>query len=171
MASKDRFSKLKVYKYTRGGMALCFVLLFAGVGTYLLTQSKAANVNYANFFNSNSVSPTAGVYPAGDSIYAGGSQNVTQVTSGSKLKYSNANKVKYRSICYYFRISNSLGADNTAKVEFVGQGNTRIVNLDASDDYQSVCVKSGHKNQKPYNVYNMSSNGPDVLVYQAITSS
>lgn len=172
MASKDRFAKLKVYKYTPGGMALPFILLFAGLGTYVITQSRADTVSYVNFYNSSNVLPAAGVYPATDSINAGGSQNINQVSSGSKLTYAGSNKLKYKTICYYVRVSDDLGGEISAKVEFVGKGNSKTITLAKSDNYQSVCVKSGGKSQKSYNIYNSSGpNGPDVLVYQAITSS
>lgn len=172
MANKDRFAKLKVYKYTPGGMALSFILLFAGIGTYVITQSKADTISSTNFYSSTSVSPSAGVFPTNDSINKVGSQNVTQVSSGSKLIYTAANKQKFKTICYYVRVAGDLSGGTTAKVEFVGQGNSKTVNLQASQDYQSICVKSGHKSQKPYNIYNEPVvNGPDLFVYQAITSS
>jgi len=172
MANKDRFGKLKVYKYTPGGMALPFILLFAGLGTYVVAQSRADSVSYTNFYTLTNVVPSAGIYPATDSIKAAGSQNVSQLTAGSKLTYSGGSKLKFKTICYYVRVSDGIQGDATAKVEFVGQGNSKTVNLKVSDDYQGICVKSGHKTQKSYNIYNMSApTGPDILVYQAITSN
>ena len=169
MASKDRFAKLKVFKYTPGGMALPFILLFAGLGTYVITQSRADSITYSNFYNANNVAPSAGIYPANDAVNALGSQNVSQLSSGGKLTYNGGSKVKYRSICYYVRVPENITGDTSAKIEFVGKGNSKTLNLAVSDDYQAICVKSGHKSQKSYNIYNIS--GPDVLVYQAITSS
>lgn len=172
MASKDRFAKLKVYKYTPGGMALPFVLLFAGLGTYVITQSRADSVSYAGFYNSSNVLPSAGVYPATDSVNASGSQNVNQVSAGSKLTYAGSTKSKFKSICYYVRLAEDLGGETSAKIEFVGKGSFKTVTLAKSNAYQSICVKSSNKTQKSYNIYNTSGpNGPDVLVYQAITSS
>ncbi len=172
MANKDRFAKLKVFKYTPGGMALPFVLLFAGLGTYVFTQSKADTISYAGFYNSSSVIPAAGVLPSTDPINGGGSQNVSQVSTGSKLTFAGANKAKYKTICYYVRVSSDISSDTSAKIEFVGKGNSKTVTLDASDKYQSICVKSARQTQKTYNIYNASgANGPDVLVYQAITAS
>lgn len=172
MASKDRFSKLKVYKYTPGGMALSFILLFAGIGTYVLTQSQADTTSYANFYGQSNALVETGVSGVTDSVNSAGTQSVSQVSSGSKLTYIGMGKSKFRTVCYYVRAVSGPGTGKTAKVEFVGQGSSKVFNFAVSDNYQSFCVKSGHKTQKSHNVYNASGpNGPDVNVYQAITSS
>ena len=94
------------------------------------------------------------------------------MSAGSKLTYAGSTKPKYNPICYYVRLADDISAETSAKVEFVGKGNTKTVTLAKSNAYQAICVKSANKSQKAYNIYNASGpNGPDVLVYQAITSN
>lgn len=172
MADRDRFSKLKVYKYTPSGMAFLFVLLFAGVGGYVISQSKAGTMSYAKFYDQGSVVAETGVSQISDSVNSAGTQTVNQVSTGSKLIYASVNQSKYKSICYYVRAVSGPGTGKTATVEFVGQGNSKTVSFPVSDSYQSYCIKSSHKSQKSYSLYNNSGpNGPDVNVYLAITSS
>ena len=170
MTNKDRFSKLKVYKYTPGGMILSFIIIFAGIGTYVVSQSRADNITYSSFYSSINAETAPNVTQITDSVGPAGLQPVNQIAPGGKLTYNSSESLDYESICYYLRAAspNSVGV---AKVEIVGQGKTKQIDLGVSDKYGSYCVDSGSDAQKPYNVYNNSGPaGPSVLVYQAITS-
>lgn len=169
MASPKSISKLKLFRYSPTGSLLPFLIVFAGIGAYVLTSSHAATVSYVNFLNSGSAAQTAGVSTVTDNLLQIGAQSVSQVAPGGQLDYLTGGKVAYGSICYYARAVNPKGVGTTAKVEFVGQGSSKTVSLPVANDYQSVCVNSGHGALKAYNVYNLSpADGPNVLIYQAV---
>lgn len=168
MTNKDRFSKLKVYKYTPGGMVLSFIIIFAGIGTYVVSQSKANNVTSTEFYSSINVETSPNVTLTTDSVGPAGIQSVNQISPEGKLSYANLDNREYSSICYYLR-ANSPNLDDKAQVEIVSLGNSRQIEVPVSKNYSSYCVDSGSNQQKSYNVYNQSGpTGPSVLVYQAV---
>ncbi len=170
MANKDRFSKLKVYKYTPGGLVLSFIIIFAGIGTYVVSQSKANNVTSSEFYNSVNADSSPNVTQITDSVGPAGLQTVNQITPGGKLTYNNPENSDYSSICYYLR-STSPNKKDSATVEIVGKGNSKEIEIAVGDKYSSYCVESSTDTQKSYNVNNASGpTGPNVLVYQAITT-
>jgi hypothetical protein len=86
------------------------------------------------------------------------------------LDYLIGGKVAFGSICYYVRAVNPKGVGTVAQVDFAGQYNSKTISVPVSNNYQPVCISSGHSTtMKGYSVYNMSAlDGPAILVYQAV---
>jgi hypothetical protein len=170
MAKQKTLTGLKNTKYSRKGLVL-FVVVFAALGAYFLLQTNAApSVAYSNFLNYTDAASTPNVTNATDFIGQVGTQTVSQVAPSGQLDYLIGGKVAFGSICYYVRAVNPKGVGTVAQVDFAGQYNSKTISVPVSNNYQPVCISSGHSTtMKGYSVYNMSAlDGPAILVYQAV---
>ncbi len=149
-----------------------FVLLFAGIGSYLLMQSHAATVPYSQFLTYTNAAQTTGVGTSTDYVNQIGTQTVSQVAAGGQLTYVVGGKVAIKSMCYFLRAVNPKGVGNTATVELTNQYKSIVISLPIAAEYQEYCVGTAKNGSlKPYNVYNKSAqDGPQVLIYQTVVN-
>ncbi len=163
---------MKKPKFLDAKLVIIFVLLFAGIGSYLLMQSHAATVPYSQFLTYTNAAQTSGVSTATDYVNQVGTQTVSQVAAGGQLTYVVGGKTAIKSMCYFLRAVNPKGVGTTATVELTNQYKSTVISLPVAGDYQELCVGSAKSGTlKPYNVYNKSAqDGPQVLVYQTVVN-
>jgi len=139
------------------------------------TTTTPASNKYADFFNYTNAVAAPGVSVAGSQVQIIGSQDVVYLKSGSQLTFSESNTVAGSTSCYYVNVVPVHGeTTETAKVEFTSVSNSITKNLtynpNNGDNFEQVCVGSSDKAHLDFNVANLSTTGPDVVVYQETMS-
>lgn len=156
-------------------LTIVAVFIFAVIGIYFLNGSNAATPPYFQILNYQNAEQNSAVSTPQMQIDSIGAQTVSKVDPGVQLSYLVGGKVAVKNQCYYFQLQTVPGGGTTAKIEFTGQGSSSTVNITydptSATKLRRVCVPSGTKALKSYNVYNKSdANGPSVLMYQDVVT-
>ncbi len=189
-----KLTKLNQAGFAHYVMPLLVVAVIVLIGIRVLTGSHADNVTpTANLSVSNTASTSmsstilnysnvlldsssAGLQNIPYNIDNIGSQTVVQVAPSQKLSFGTGGKVIIKNICYYFKVAATDPTNTTAIVQFVAYNNTvtkTLTDNTAQTGLDMVCVNESTTSTKSftYNIYNKSaSNGPNVLLYQAISN-
>mgnify|MGYP003328816676 FL=1 len=156
-------------------LTIMTIFIFAVIGIYFLSGSKAATPPYFQILNYQNAEQNGAVTNPQVQIDSIGAQTVSKVDPGVQLSYLVGGKVAVKNQCYYFQLQTVPGGGTTATIEFTGQGSSSTVNVtydpSSAAKLRRVCVPSGTQALKSYNVFNKSAaNGPSVLMYQDVVT-